>query len=228
MSQTSKGFAVAIDGPVGVGKSTTARLVASKLNMAYIDTGAMYRAVALFQMENGTSLHDCASLENSLENIIIKIYNVGGFQRIYLNYRDVSDLIRTQEISEGASVVAANEKVREKLVAQQQEMAKAGRVVMDGRDIGSHVLPWAQIKIYLDAPLEIRASRRMADLERAGQTVDFQKILQETITRDERDKNRKHSPLICTPDAIVIDNGTFSGPDETSDMIVKLVQQWEE
>lgn len=220
----SKGFAIAIDGPVGVGKSTTARLVAKKLNMTYIDTGAMYRSVALYQIENGFDMHDAEVLEKFLEKIIINIYNVDGFQRIYLNNRDVSDLIRTQEVSEGASVVAANSRVREKLVAQQRQMAAVGRVVMDGRDIGSHVLPWAQVKIYLDASLDTRAKRRTLDLESKGQLADFEKVREETIIRDERDKNRKHSPLIRTPDAIYLDTGLMS-PDETVDTIISLVQQ---
>lgn len=219
------GFAIAIDGPVGVGKSTAARLVAQKLNMAYIDTGAMYRAVALYQLQNGLDMHNDSSLENSLADIEINIYNVGGFQRIYLNGRDVSDLIRTQEVSEGASVVAPNLRVREKLVAQQQQMASAGRVVMDGRDIGSFVLPWAQIKIYLDAPLDVRAKRRMLDLEAKGEPADFEQIRAETILRDTRDKNRKHSPLIQTPDAIYLDTSAFKSPEETAEAIINLVQQ---
>jgi len=220
----NKGFAIAIDGPVGVGKSTTARLVAQKLNMAYIDTGAMYRSVALYQIENGLDMHDSESLEKSLENININIYNVGGFQRIYLCKRDVTELIRTQEVSEGASVVAANKRVREKLVAQQRQMATTGRVVMDGRDIGSHVLPWAQVKIYLDAPLDTRAKRRTLDLEAKDQPADFEKVREETIIRDERDKNRKHSPLIQTEDAIYLDTG-FMSPEETANEIIKLVQK---
>ncbi|MCL1842371.1 MAG: (d)CMP kinase [Defluviitaleaceae bacterium] len=225
---TNKGFAIAIDGPVGVGKSTTARLVASKLGMAYIDTGAMYRAVALYQIENKLDMHDENSLEDSLKNININIYNVGGFQRIYLNKRDVTDFIRTQEVSEGACIVAANKRVREKLVAQQRQMAGAGKVVMDGRDIGSFVLPWAQVKVYLDADPDIRARRRLLELEARGLPADFETVRMETITRDERDKNRKNSPLIRTADAIYLDTGLFAGPEETAAAIIKLVQQWEE
>ncbi|MCL1846015.1 MAG: (d)CMP kinase [Defluviitaleaceae bacterium] len=214
--------AIAIDGPVGVGKSTTARLVAQKLNMAHIDTGAMYRAVALFQIENGLDMHDAASLENSLEQIQISIKNDGGKQKIFLNGADVTEKIRTSEVSEGASVVAVNQGVREKLVAAQREMAAAEGVVMDGRDIGSHVLPDAGIKIYLDAPLEIRARRRLRDLESAGRPAEFDQVLNETIIRDHRDKNRKHSPLIQTPDALCIDTSRFNSPDETADEIVKI------
>ncbi|MCL1883189.1 MAG: (d)CMP kinase [Defluviitaleaceae bacterium] len=218
----TKGFAIAIDGPVGVGKSTTARLVAQKLNMAYIDTGAMYRAVALYQIENGLDMTNKESLENSLDKIEISIFNVGGFQRIYLNKRDVSELIRTQEVSEGASIVAGNERVREMLVAKQRQMASIGRVVMDGRDIGSHVLPWAQVKVYLDAPLDTRAKRRTLDLESKSQPAEFEKIREETIIRDERDKNRKLNPLVQAPDAIYLDTG-FMTPNEVADAIIGYV-----
>ncbi|MCL1882222.1 MAG: (d)CMP kinase [Defluviitaleaceae bacterium] len=219
-----KGFAIAIDGPVGVGKSTTARFVAQKLKMAYIDTGAMYRSVAFYQMDNGLNLSDVQSLEKSLNDINIAIKNVKGEQRIFLNNRDVTDLIRAQEVSEGASVVASNLRVREKLVSQQRQMASAGRVVMDGRDIGSHVLPWAQVKIYLDAALDTRAKRRMLDLQSKGYDAEFEKIRKETIVRDERDKNRKHNPLIQAHDAIYLNNG-FMTPEETADEIILLVRE---
>ena len=228
INKQTKGFAIAIDGPVGVGKSTTARLVAQKLNMTYIDTGAMYRAVAMYQIENGIDMHNEASLEKSLRDIRIEISNVKGHQRIFLNEEDITNLIRTQEVSEGASVVAPNLRVREKLVAQQREMAATGRVVMDGRDIGSHVLPWAQIKIYLDAPLDIRTSRRVADLLAKGEPAEFEQIRTETIKRDERDKNRKHNPLIQAPDSIYMDTANFGTPEETANAIIKLVQHWDE
>jgi cytidylate kinase len=221
--ERKKGFAIAIDGPMGVGKSTTARFVAKKLNMAYIDTGAMYRAVALYQIQNGLDMHSTDSLEKSLQSITISIKNVNGNQRIILNNHDVTDLIRAQEVSEGASVVATNLRVREKLVAQQRQMASSGRVVMDGRDIGSHVLPRAQVKIYLDASLETRAKRRMLDLQSKGQPADPETVRKETIIRDERDKNRKHSPLIQAQDAIYLNNG-FMTPEETADEILLIVK----
>jgi len=217
------GFAIAIDGPVGVGKSTTARLVAQKLNFVYIDTGAMYRAVALFQIENHAgraNIFDEISLESSLEKIQIKIKFFDGAQKIFLNERDVSDLIRTQEVAEGASVVAANAKVRQKLIAQQREIAAANNVVMDGRDIASNVLPRAQVKIFLDADVEIRAARRAKELAEKNFCVDFEKILEETKIRDERDKNREHNPLIQTPDAILIDTGLLS----VGEVVEKIVR----
>jgi len=219
------GFAIAIDGPGGVGKSTAARNVARELGMTYIDTGAMYRAVALYQIENGFDMCDTASLEESLTDIRIEINNIDGLQKIFLNDRDVSDLIRTREVSEGSSVVAANPEVREKLVAQQKQMASTGRVVMDGRDIGSHVLPWAQIKIYLDAPPEIRAQRRVLDLLEKNQPADYEEILAEIFIRDERDKNRKHNPLIQTPDAVYLNTEHCETPKETAEAIIKIVKE---
>jgi len=213
---------VAIDGPVGVGKSTIARLVAEKLGMTYIDTGAMYRAVALHNIHRGADLNNQAQVESSLKDISIELKMRNGTQRIYLNNKDVTENIRTQAVSEGASQVAAHKLVREKLVSQQKRMAENGKVVMDGRDIGSQVLPWAQVKIYLDAHLDVRARRRQADLEAKGEPADFEAIRKETIIRDTRDKNRPISPLIQTPDAIYIDTGKMS-PDEVVEKVTQNV-----
>ncbi|MCL2047566.1 MAG: (d)CMP kinase [Defluviitaleaceae bacterium] len=205
-----KGFAIAIDGPVGVGKSTTAQLVARELNMTYIDTGAMYRAVALYQLENGLDPHNSQELEGSLAQIKIDMDNENGVQRVFLNGRDVSALIRTQEVAQAASVVAVNMKVREKLVNQQREIAAARSVVMDGRDIGSHVLPHAQVKIYLDASIETRATRRTKELLAKNQPADYQTIYEETKMRDERDKTRELNPLVRAADAVYIDTGEMT------------------
>ncbi|MCL2223908.1 MAG: (d)CMP kinase [Defluviitaleaceae bacterium] len=220
-----KGFAIAIDGPGGVGKSTAARLVAQELGMAYIDTGAMYRAVALYQIENGINMYNDEKLERSLKDIALEIVNDGGVQKILLNGRDVTDLIRTQEVSEGASVVAANLRVREKLVAQQKQMAAAGRVVMDGRDIGTHVLPWAQIKIYLDAPPEIRAQRRVLELEEKGQPEDYKHIYAGIVARDKRDRSRKHNPLIQAEDAVYLSTAQNESPKDTARDIVNIYEE---
>jgi len=219
-----QGFAVAIDGPVGVGKSTAAKMAAQMLDMTYIDTGAMYRAVAFYHIQNEIDIANAGKLEASLKDIDISLRYIDGAQRVYLNGQDITDLIRTQEISEATSVVATNEFVRKKLVAQQQEMAKTGAVIMDGRDIGSQVLPWAQVKIYLDAAPEIRARRRMLDLEGKGQPVDFEKIFEETMIRDHRDKTRPVSPLIQTQDAIYIDAADMT-PQETAEKIVMYVKE---
>ena len=212
------GFAVAIDGPVGVGKSTNARQAAARLNMTYIDTGAMYRAVALYNMRRAVDPCDEAAITASLPHINIALRG----QQILLNGEDITSQIRTQEISEAASVIASYAPVRVKLAAMQQELAKAGDVVMDGRDIASKVLPWAQVKIYLDADAKIRAQRRANELAAKGQPSDIDKIVQETIDRDYRDKNRAHSPLVQAPDAILIDTSHMT-KDEVVSHIVEIV-----
>ena len=219
---TSTGFAVAIDGPAGVGKSTAAKNVANKLGMTYIDTGAMYRAVALYNTRVGTNLQDEATVAASLPDININLSHTNGKQRISLNGEDITNAIRTQAVSEGASVVASYAPVREKLVSEQKNLATTGQVVMDGRDISSHVLPWAQVKIYLDADVETRAARRAADLLLKGQPADMPQILEETIIRDQRDKTRTHSPLVQAPDAIRIDT-TRMTPDEVTEAIVSHI-----
>jgi len=215
-------FAVAIDGPVGVGKSTTARLTAKKLGFTYIDTGAMYRAVALYMLENGINLHDNEAVSSNLNSVNIFLKYEDGFQKIYLNNKDITNDIRTQTVSEGASVVGSHPKVREKLVAEQKKLAETGFIVMDGRDIGSYVIPWAQVKIYLDAAQEIRARRRVLDLEAKNQPADFREVLDETKIRDHRDKTRETSPLIQTKDAILIDTGLLT-LEEVIDKIVSIV-----
>ena len=195
---------IAIDGPVGVGKSTVARIVAGKLGFAYIDTGAMYRAAAYFLINRNIDIEEQATVCESLRDLLVKFDET---QRIFVGSQDVTPYIRTQEISGAASVVAAYPCVREKLVKLQQLMAAKTNVVMDGRDIASHVLPDADLKIYLDAELDIRAQRRLDDLLAKGQKADYDEVRKETAIRDERDMNRTESPLVKTPDAVVIDTG---------------------
>ena len=174
--------------------------------MTYIDTGAMYRAVALYCIRQGINLKDEAAVSAALPHINIAMTQ----QQILLNSEDITQDIRTQAVSESGSIVASYSPVREKLVTEQQKLAATGQVVMEGRDIASQVLPWAQIKIYLDADVEIRAARRAADLATKGQPADMDIILQETIARDHRDKTREHSPLVQTPDAIRVDSSNMS------------------
>ena len=197
------GFAVAIDGPAGVGKSTAAKIVAKNLGMTYIDTGSMYRAIALYNVRQGINIQNEANVTATLP--FIKINLTPG--RIYLNGEDVSEAIRTQAISDATSTIAPYPAVREMLSTKQKEIAATGQVVMDGRDIGSYVLPWAQVKIYLDADSGIRAARRAAELAKKGQPVDITQIRQEIEERDHRDKTRSHSPLVKAKDAICIDTG---------------------
>jgi len=215
------GFAVAIDGPVGVGKSTAAQQLAYDMGMTYIDTGAMYRAVALFNMRAGHDVNDESAIISSLEKICINLTPTGS---VILNGEDVSSEIRNQALAEYTSAIAAYPAVRAKLTRQQKLLAENGEVVMDGRDIGSQVLPWAQVKIYLDAHVNIRAKRRQRELKAKGQPADFAQILEETKIRDERDKNRKTAPLIRTEDAVYID-ASYMSPKELLCKITRLVQE---
>jgi len=215
---TPTGFAVAIDGPAGVGKSTTARRVAESLGMTYIDTGSMYRAIALYCVRHGIDLQDKAAVSTNLPNI--QIYLTQG--QIYLNDEDVSGAIRTQAISDATSIIAPYPAVREKLSAKQKEIAATGQVVMDGRDIGSHVLPWAQVKIYLDADPGIRAARRAAELAEKGQQTDISQIRKEIELRDHRDKTREHSPLVKANDAVCIDTGHMTKDEVVASIIAHI------
>jgi len=200
-----------------VGKSTVAKLTAKLLGITYIDTGAMYRAVAFYNINNPG-----IGLEESLQKINIDLKIITGEQRVFLNGEDISEKIRTQEVSDYTSrVVAGNEAARQKLVEMQQQMAKEKPVVMDGRDIGSKVLPWAPVKIYLDAKPEVRAKRRASEMEAKGEPSDFEQILQEIRERDERDKTRSVSPLVQTEDAIYINTGALT-PMEVTEKIVEI------
>jgi len=222
----SKGFAIAIDGPMGVGKSTVAKMLAKMLGFTYIDTGAMYRAVAYYNLKNEIDLSNQSAVASTMQNISISLRTVDGVQHIYLNGQDITGLIRTQEISAITSQnIATNPAVREELVEQQRKMAATSSVVMDGRDIGSHVLPNAKIKIYLDAAPEIRARRRTLELESKGQPADFAQVLTETIQRDYIDKTRPVSPLIQTPDAILIDTGELT-PHEVAEKIAAFAAKY--
>jgi len=213
-------FAIAIDGPTGVGKSTHARRVAVRLGITYIDTGAMYRAVALYNIRQKTNVYDESAVVASLPNIKIALHK----QYVFLNDEDITAEIRTQALSEAAAVIATYALVREKLAVQQQQLALSTPVVMDGRDIASVILPWAQVKIYLDAKLEIRAARRHAELIARGQNCDLVQVIKDTIIRDERDRTRAHAPLIRVPEAIYIDN-TVLTIDEVVDQITTLAMQ---
>jgi len=219
MKSFSPGFAIAIDGPVGVGKSTTAKLVAKLLGITYIDTGALYRAVAYFAVQNQV----LDTVADYLQDINIQLRHIDEEQRIFLNGQDISDEIRTQAIADATSLIAANLAVRQKLLPIQQKIAQECAVVMDGRDIGSKVLPWAQLKIYLDADVEIRARRREQDLINRGQPTDFTQILEETKLRDHRDQSREISPLVQAIGAIRVDTGNMT-PLEVAEEICRLAR----
>lgn len=205
-----KRFAIAVDGPAGSGKSTVAKMVARKLGIIYVDTGAMYRTVALHCTQENIPLEEEAAVVAALDGLNMRIQPDTEGQRIFLNEEDVTAKIRTAEIGKGASVVAAYQKVRERMVELQQEMAQEQSVIMDGRDIGTVVLPHAEVKIYLDAGVEERARRRVGELEAKGETADFEEIKKMIIQRDYNDMHREHSPLKKAEDAISLDSTGMS------------------
>lgn len=219
-----KRFAIAVDGPAGSGKSTVAKAVAGKLGIIYVDTGAMYRTVALHCTQEGISLEDEAVVVASLDGLNMRIQPNEAGQKIFLNDVDVTTEIRTAEIGKGASTVGAYQKVRERMVEIQQEMAKELSVIMDGRDIGTVVLPDAEVKIYLDAGVEERARRRVGELEAKGETADFEEIKKMIIQRDYNDMNREHSPLKKADDAISLDSTSMT-IEEVQQAILDIVAE---
>ena len=204
-------IAVAVDGPAGAGKSSVSKAVAKDLGLVYIDTGAMYRTVALFAINNGIDIKNNPSeLIKRLDEVDISIkYNDEG-QQIYLNGENVTGKIRTPEVSVGASDVAVIKEVREKLVKMQRKMAENDSVIMDGRDICSHVLPDAEVKIFLTASVDARAERRYKELIEKGEKCDFEQIKRDIEYRDINDSTRKESPLKRAEDAVLADTSDLT------------------
>ncbi len=194
---------VAIDGPAGAGKSTIARRVAARLGFLYIDTGAMYRAVALWALRNGTALDDWHRLEQLA--LAADIHLDPQTSQVFLNGEDVSDAIRTQVVSDGASRVAAVPGVRRAMVAKQQQFSRIHSIVMEGRDIGTVVFPDARVKIFLDADPGVRAQRRQSQLLQTGQDAALHEVEGELRQRDARDRQRAEAPMLQAPDAEYLD-----------------------
>jgi cytidylate kinase len=218
-----KQWIIAIDGPVGSGKSTLARRVAELMGYIYIDTGAMYRALALKALQLGLSLDADAELESLAQatRIDLRADKDGGTQRILLDGEDVTAAIRTSEVSQAASKVAVNPGVRHVLVAEQRRAGIEGGVVMEGRDIGSVVFPEAELKIFLTASPEIRAQRRWREHQQKGDEIDLQRTLEEIHERDKRDVGRATSPLVRADDAVFVDS-TAMEPEEAAKLVVML------
>lgn len=220
-----KKFAVAVDGPAGSGKSTVAKEIAKALGILYIDTGAMYRTVGMACLKKGIDPANESAVVASLDDLDMKIFPEAGGQRILLDGEDITSRIRTEEIGKAASSVAAYQKVREKLVEIQQGLAKEQSVIMDGRDIGTKVLPDAEVKIYLDASVEERAKRRVGELEAQGKTADLETIREEIAQRDYQDMHRENSPLCRAEDAVNVDTTGLDIPAVTAKLLALIAEK---
>ena len=206
---TTKTFSIAIDGPAGAGKSTMAKALAAELNAMYLDTGAMYRAFGLYMLRKGTA-NDVRAVAASVDDVDITVEFVDGAQHILLSGEDVTAAIREPEVSMAASAVSAVPEVRERMVALQRKIAEGHDVVMDGRDIGTKVLPNATLKIYLTASAEERARRRCRELEQKGMPEPYEQVLREMIRRDYQDTHRAASPLRPADDAVPVDTSDLT------------------
>ena len=217
-----KMISVAIDGPAGAGKSSIAKEVSKKLGFVYIDTGAMYRAVAVYAIENGIEIAAENFTEQVLDSIDISIEYDGNGQKIFLCGKDVSNRIREADASVGASNVAVIPSVRLKLVAIQRELAGKTSVIMDGRDIGTYVLPDADVKIFLTASVEERARRRYLEMTEKGMEADFESVKRDIIYRDKNDSEREFAPLRQADDAVLVDTSDMT-IDEVIDKIYSMI-----
>lgn len=213
---------IAIDGPAGAGKSTIAKKLAKELSFIYVDTGAMYRAMALFCIRRGIDMKDGQAVSDLCQEADIKIEYKNGIQRILLNGENVNELIRTEEVSNITSRISIYPKVRAKLMALQQKLAEDNNVVMDGRDIGTYVLPNAQVKIYLTASVKARAKRRFDELQKKGETIELGQIEADIKERDYRDMHRETAPLTQAEDAVLIDSSDMGIADVVTEILVLL------
>lgn len=214
-------YQIAIDGPAGAGKSTIAKKVAKEKGFIYVDTGAMYRAMAYFFLKEGVDAADKTAIEERCVEADITLCYENGEQVVLLNGTNVNGVIRTEEVGNMASITSANPKVRERITATQKELAATTDMVMDGRDIGTCVLPNADLKIYLTASSAVRAKRRYDELTAKGIPCDIEQIEADIIKRDEQDMNRAVSPLKQAEDAVLIDS-SYMTIDEVAEKIMSL------
>lgn len=217
-----KKICIAIDGPAAAGKSTIAKKLAEKLNYIYIDTGALYRAVTYAALQNKTNISDEKAVFEILRGSKLELKHVDGIQKIYLNGKDISTEIRTREVTNEVSKVSSYLSIRENLVSWQQELGKNGGVVMDGRDIGSTVLPFAEVKIFMVASVQERARRRHLENLEKGFPSNMKEIIKEIEERDLLDSTREHSPLRQCPDSVKVDT-TGKTQDEVLQEIYQIV-----
>ncbi len=216
---------IAIDGPSGAGKSTLAKAIAKELNIHYLDTGAMYRGVAYAALQAGVDVMDAGKVEPFLNTLNIQTVYENDEQRVLVNGQNIMPYIRTPEVSKGASDVSAHPCVRLKLVAMQREVAKEYDVVLDGRDIGTFVLPDAKYKFFVTADVEERARRRFEEMQRSGLTGDFQQVLDDMRRRDKNDSSRSLAPLKKADDAILIDTTSMDIDAVVGLVLSKLRQE---
>lgn len=215
---------IAIDGPAGAGKSSIAKLVAQKLSFVYFDTGAMYRTIALYALEHQINPAREEDVVAVLDKIQITLSHEDGEQEIFLNGTNVSKDIRREEVGKNASTVAKYAAVRQKLVSLQQEIAADMDVIMDGRDIGTVVLPNAEVKIYLTASANVRAKRRYKELQAKGESCDLTQIEKDIIARDEQDMNREISPLRQAEDAVLVDSSDMT-IEEVVNCLIDIIKK---
>jgi len=221
----AKFYSIAIDGPAGAGKSTIARRLAKELGYCYVDTGALYRTVAYFMDLLGISPKDVDGVSRYIDEVNVEIeYDEEGKQHMLMNGIDVTEDIRTQDISQKASLVSAHAIVREALLDMQRGVAKTHHVIMDGRDIGTVVLPRANVKIFLTASPEVRAERRMKEMEAKGQKVNFQQVLKDIQQRDYQDTHREVAPLKMSRDSVKVDTSDMD-LDQAVEAIRKIVAE---
>ncbi|MBR5262605.1 MAG: (d)CMP kinase [Clostridia bacterium] len=215
---------IAIDGPAGAGKSSIAKLVSKQLGYIYVDTGALYRTVGLYSIRKGIDTKDAEAVTATLADIKVELGFVDGAQHVFLNGEDVSDAIRTPEASMGASNVSAIPAVRSFLFDLQRDIAKNNNCIMDGRDIGTVVLPDAQIKLFLTASPEARAERRYKELIEKGEKVDFQAVLDDINKRDYQDSHREIAPLRQAEDALLVDNSGCN-LEEGTKLVLDIIKE---
>lgn len=221
------GFNIAIDGPAGAGKSTIARRTAQELSFIYVDTGALYRALAVFLVDEGISPEDIEKVGEAVKSVKVSIAYENGEQQVLVNGKNVTSRLRAEAVGNMASKVSAIPAVRAALLDLQRDLAKAHDVLMDGRDIGTNVLPEAELKIYLTASVETRAERRYKELQEKGVEADLSKIKEEIETRDHQDMTRAIAPLKQAEDAVYLDTSHMN-IDEVVETIKKLYQERKE
>ena len=220
----TKKIAIAIDGPAGAGKSSISKVVANELGYLYIDTGAMYRGVTWAVLDSHVDVNNQKDVEALLPSLDLTLEPTASACKVFVKGQDVTNLIRQQQINENVSTIASYKGVRKYLVERQQAMAAVGGVILDGRDIGSVVLPDAELKIYLTASVDARAKRRWLEVQGTSNEQPLEDIKKNVESRDEMDKNRDESPLVCVEDAIIVDSSNMTF-DETVEHILHLVQE---